>query len=135
MNAQTATLKNFIGEAQLRTMFQLSVNGEAREIFTDKMIELESIIHAMPKTYETDGQGRAAKIALHYFKGDCDWWIVERDMEQEQHQAFGLVSLGYEPELGYISLPEILKAGAELDLYWTPNTVGEILQKQTARAA
>jgi hypothetical protein len=138
MNTQAATLKtlkNFIGEAQLRTMFQLSVNGEEREFFTDKMIELESTIQTMPKTYETDGQGRAAKITLHYFKGGCDWWIVERDMEQEQHQAFGLVSLGYEPELGYISLPEILKAGAELDLHWTPTTVGEILEKQSAFAA
>jgi hypothetical protein len=56
-------------------------------------------------------------------------------MEQEQHQAFGLVSLGYEPELGYISLPEILKAGAELDLHWTPTTVGEILEKKSALAA
>jgi hypothetical protein len=62
MNTQAATLKtlkNFIGEAQLRTMFQLSVNGEEREFFTDKMIELESTIQTMPKTYETDGQGRA----------------------------------------------------------------------------
>lgn len=31
-------------------------------------------------------------------------------------------------ELGYISLPEILEAGAELDFHFTPVTVGEILK-------
>lgn len=137
MNAQAATLKtlkNFIGEAQLRTMFHFSINGEEREYFTDKMVQLESTIQTMPKTYETDGQGRSAKITLHYFKGGCDWWIVERDMEQEQHQAFGLASLGYEPELGYISISEILEAGAELDLHWTPITVGEVMDQQLALA-
>jgi len=31
------------------------------------------------------------------------------------------------PELGYISIPELLEAGAELDFYWQQKTVAEIL--------
>jgi hypothetical protein len=34
--------------------------------------------------------------------------------------------LGYGGELGYISLVEILKCGAELDLYWQPRKLFEI---------
>ena len=41
--------------------------------------------------------------------------------------AFGIADLGMEPELGYISIPELLEVGAELDLYHTPKTVAEIL--------
>jgi hypothetical protein len=31
------------------------------------------------------------------------------------------------PELGYISIPELLEIGAELDYYFAPATVAEIL--------
>ena len=37
-------------------------------------------------------------------------------------------TLGMGAELGYISIPELLENGAELDLYYTePKTIGEIL--------
>ncbi len=116
---------------------------EQYEVITDAMmgeegdhfIELIDRIHAtwqaMPKTYETDPQGRAALARLHYFTGGCDWWIVEKDADPDhagQVQAFGVADLGIGAELGYISIPEILENGAELDLhYTTPKTIGEIL--------
>ena len=31
--------------------------------------------------------------------------------------------------MGYISIDELIKHGAELDLYWNPKTVGEIKAK------
>ena len=34
--------------------------------------------------------------------------------------------MGYR-ELGYISIPELLANGAELDLHYRPKTIGEIL--------
>ena len=43
-------------------------------------------------------------------------------------QAFGIADLGKGRELGYISIPELLENGAELDLYYTePKTIGELL--------
>jgi len=82
----------------------------------------------MPKTYETAGQGKAAVAQLHYFIGGCDWYITERDMLAEQHQAVGLADLGGGVEQGYISIVEVIAAGAELDLYWMPKPLSEIEQ-------
>jgi len=42
-----------------------------------------------------------------------------------QHQAFGLASMGDDPELGYISICELIELGVELDLYFTPVPIGE----------
>ena len=45
-----------------------------------------------------------------------------------QVQAFGIADLGMGAGLGYISIPELLENGAELDIYYTtPKTIGELL--------
>ena len=121
---------------------KLLTTPEQFEVITDAMlgeegdhfIELIDRIHAtwqaMPKTYETDAQGCAALARLHYFTGGCDWWIVEKDADSDhagQVQAFGIADLGMGRELGYISIPELLENGAELDLYFTPKRMGELL--------
>jgi hypothetical protein len=46
---------------------------------------------------------------------------VEKDADPDhvgQMQAFGIADLGMGAELGYISIPELLENGAELDLYF-----------------
>jgi len=122
---------------------KLLTTPEQYEVITDAMlgeegdhfIEIIDRIHAtwqaMPKTYETDAQGRAAVAHLHYFIGGCDWWIVEKDADPDhagQVQAFGIADLGMGAELGYISIPELLENGADLDLYYTePKNIGELL--------
>ena len=100
----------------------------------DHFVEVIDRIHAawqaMPETYWTDAQGRAALARLHYFTGGCDWWIVERDADPDnagQVQAFGVADLGMGRELGYISIPELLENGADLDLYYEPQTIGQLL--------
>lgn len=117
-------LNQFIGKNQLTTINQLS-RGEEGKFFRDKLKEIKTVIDSMPKTYETDGQGNEAIIHLHYFSGGSDWYITERDMGDEQIQAFGLADMGY-PELGYISISELIKLNVELDFYWKPKTLGEI---------
>lgn len=116
---------------------QLSVlgsncRGEVGEDFRDMMVELVAKLEAMPKTYEQDGKAEAAVAHLHYFSGGCDWYITEKDMgcagdapEDFQIQAFGLADFGYGPELGYISIAELIQNNVEMDLYWTPKTVAE----------
>jgi hypothetical protein len=86
----------------------------------------------MPKTYEQDGLGQQAIAHLHYFTAGGDWYITERDTHPDQHQAFGAANLGYGAELGYISLPELLAAGAELDLHFTPRPLTQCGQECTA---
>lgn len=132
-------LRGFLGLGQLHTLAENCKRSEERQFFRAKMCEMAALIEAMPKTYEQDGKGDAAIVTLHYFTGGCDFYITEKDAgspddapEQFQSQAFGLADLGYGPELGYISLPEILDAGAELDLYFTPRTLGSVRMKQAA---
>ena len=104
--------------------------GEEGDHFVELIDRIHAMWQAMPKTYETDGQGCAALAQLHYFTSGCDWWIVEKDADPDhagQVQAFGVADLGMGPEAGYISIPELLENGAELDLYFTPKRLGELL--------
>ncbi len=118
------SLRQFIGPQQMRCLADLC-RGEEKQFFFDKLCEIQAVVSTMPKTYEQAGAGDKARIYLHYFTSGCDWHITEKDMEVEQLQAFGLSDLGYGPELGYISIVELLANGAELDLYYRPRTIAE----------
>jgi len=117
-------LQKFVSREQLAAIAD-AMRSEEKQFFFDKVVELTKTIEAMPKTYETDGQGLDAVVHLHYFKGGCDWYITERDELECQHQAFGLADMG-DPELGYISIVELLANSAEVDLYWTPVPLKDI---------
>lgn len=140
MNTKTQTAMNaamltgFIGARQLNTMLD-NINGEEGQFFIDKINEMAERIKAMPKTYETDGQGDEAIVYLHYFNpmGHGDWWITEKDVDpdgQGQIQAFGYADLGY-PELGYINIAEVIRLNMEIDLFFDPVPLREI-KKQVA---
>ena len=116
------TVKHFLPPIQMEIMGG-ACRGEEGEWFRDKFVALAEQIKAMPKTYDQDGMGDQAVAHLHYFKGNADWFITEKDMEPEQIQAFGLVDLGWGPELGYVSIVELQENGIELDLHWTPKTL------------
>jgi Protein of unknown function (DUF2958) len=126
-------LTQFIGPSQRRCVLA-GFRCEEAEFFFDKILELHALITAMPKTYEQDGLGDQAIVTLHYFAGgQANWYIIEKDQETEQLQAFGLADLfGDGGELGYISLVELLACGAELDFHFPPRTLGEV---RTRRAA
>lgn len=128
-----AKLRQFIGRAQIETMWQ-ACQGEEGEWFRNAFVELAAIIAEIPETYEQDGKGDQAKIHLHYFRGGCDWYITELDCDSDEGhiQAFGLANLGFGPELGYLSIPELLAAGAELDLHWTVQPIADVAKAREA---
>lgn len=124
-------LKPFMGKSQRAAVIE-GCKGEEEEFFLNKMIELGCTVDSMPHTYQQEKLGDQAIVHLHYFTGAWDWYVTEKDKgapddtpEQAQSQAFGLVK-GHEIEMGYISLPEILAAGAELDFHWKPQTVAQV---------
>lgn len=122
------TLIPFISSAQLKVMVD-ATKGEEGEYFCEKFQEYADRVASMAKTYETDGQGNKAIVALHYFLRDSDWYIIERDVELEQLQAFGFAILNGDTqyaELGYIPICEITRYGAELDIHWTPKPLGVV---------
>ena len=128
MNARPAgiaaqVLRHFIGRRQLRVMLD-GCRGEEGAFFLSKLDALAALVESMPRVYAQDGKGDQAIAHLHYFTGSSDWYITERDTTDEQLQAFGLADLfGDGGELGYIWVAELIAAGAELDLHWTPKTL------------
>ena len=135
MDEQTQTVKRrlfnvseIIPGTQLRVVSKL-MRGEEGAWFKAKVCEILAIADAMPRSYETDGQGGQAVARLHYFTGGCDWWITELDSDTDgegQAQAFGMADIGNGPEVGYISILELCASRAEIDLHWTPATLAEI---------
>lgn len=134
--AAMKALHGFIGESQ-RSCLADAMRGEEKQFFFDKLCELADRVAKMPETYQTEGQGDDAIVHLHYFAcGACNWYITEKDKGTgeertagtvEQHQATGWADLGdpMNAEFGYISIVEILAAGGELDLYFTPKPLKE----------
>jgi len=128
ISALTMPLCHFIGHNQQKAIIQ-GLKGEESQYFIDKLTEYALRVQNMPKTYEQDGKGNQAIVYLHYFIGNCDWWILEKDMDtnnEGQIQAFGFANIGYGAELGYINISEILENNGELDLHFKPVTVEEL---------
>lgn len=116
-----ATLSKITPRSQYLATLE-GLRGEEAEAFAEIITRVCGIWEAMPVTYATDGQPDAL-AHVHYFTGGCDWWIVEKDSDPDdegQIQAFGVANLGHGPELGYISILELLENGAELDYHFTP---------------
>lgn len=117
------TLLNFIGRKQLAVL-AAACTGEEGDYFRKMLAELASTIDKMPKIRETEGQGDDAIVHLHYFRGNADYHVIEKDITPEQIQAFGLCDLGMGfPELGYVPIQELLRYDFELNLYWEPRTL------------
>jgi hypothetical protein len=117
-------LQGFISQSQFSAIGS-GMRGEERRYFFNKLVEMERLIRTMPQTYEQDGAGDEAIAHLHYFLNGVDWFIMERDQEREQLQAFGLACMG-EMEMGYINILELIRNGEELDLHFDPCNLREI---------
>lgn len=124
--AEDGELAPFISKGQRRLLRELML-GEEGPSFVKLITELHERIEAMPTTKQGDGT-----VHLHYFLGATDAWITEKDIgdgtdDKGQHQAFGQISLnGDYPELGYVSIAELIANGVEIDLHWTPKQLSEV---------
>lgn len=131
LESSIATLRPFMPRAELDTI-EKSCRGEEGSHFRAKLWSMADKIDAMPRTCQTENETDPF-AHLHYFKGGGDWYITELDMYPEQQQAFGLACpFGDRGELGYISLIELCANNVELDLYWTPKRLSEILKEKSA---
>ena len=107
-------LKTICSSEQLACM-----NFENKPAF----IRMAKIFENMPVTYE------GTDIAyLHYFSGNCDWYILEKDCLPYQLQAFGYVNLGWGYECGYISIIELIENNIQLDLFFTPQPIKKLIK-------
>jgi len=127
-----STLIHFIGTNQLCAL-QSSLTGEEGQYFLSLLNDLKDKIFKMPKPYETTEQGMDAPVSLHYFQGGSDWYIVEKDSSEEQLQAFGYACLNGDKlnaEMGYINIEELIKCNVELDLYWEPTALRNVMDRR-----
>lgn len=128
--ATIEAVRAFIPRSQYLVM-KSALRGEERGFFREAFRDLEKTLESMPVTYGQDGKGDEAIVYLHYFYGGADWWVTEKDIEGGIDQAFGLVDLGHGPELGYISIRELVgMAGVNVDLHWKPQTLAEVKAKK-----
>ena len=120
-------IRHFLPRGQYMALGNLIRQSEEREHYQRLVISTHEGIASMPATYDQDGKGDQSVAHLHYTHGGFDFYVTEKDMEGiGTEQVFGLVSMppNY-PEVGYFNLGEIVAAGAELDLHWTPKTIAE----------
>jgi hypothetical protein len=128
-------LRDFMPQAQRMVLLEL-LKGEEGEAIAELVIEVAKVVEDMPITYQQEGLGMEAIVHLHYFRGSADAFICEKDVKWPQadedfDQSFGWVSLFADKargEFGYASIREMVQAGMELDLHWTPKTVAEAIR-------
>ena len=94
----------------------------------------EGLLQQVPRLRATEHiPAREKVVHLHFYFGDCDWYVAEYDGDDT---FFGYVVLhGDMPnsEWGYFTLSELADiniCGLEIehDLYWKPTPAGEIAQ-------
>ena len=115
---------------------QFAVMSESAE-FDALIAAAATTIAAMPVTYEQDGKGDEATVFLHYFNAGSDWYITEKDADGGVDQAFGFAILNGDTEnaeLCYISIRELVANGVELDLHFSPASLGSIKSAKAAAA-
>jgi hypothetical protein len=99
---------------------QVSVVNASLEEFQEVIKNINRIVAEMPLLYAQDGKKNPV-VYLHYFHGDQDWYITEKDSEDRQLQAFGNANLGYGGEWGYINIEDFVKSlRVELDFHFEP---------------
>ncbi|MDI1299785.1 hypothetical protein [Methylotenera sp.] len=124
-------VSKFINPNQ-RTAMLSNCYGEEGEHFVNTFKSLGTLIDEMPVTHGQEGKGKKAIAYLHYFVSNCDWYVTEKDIEGGVLQAFGYCVVSNSLESGrfrYINITELLLVGAELDLYFTPKALDEILSE------
>lgn len=126
-------LRPFMSNSQ-RMATEAGLRGEEKGFFSEKLREMMDLVDKMPVSYGTDGMGDNAPVSLHYYKGNADWYIMEKDVDHDgagQLQARGLADLGVgHPEVGYISIQELVEHGAEMDYHFSPRTLLELKQEK-----
>lgn len=141
LQAELAALAYFMPTPQYQAVLD-GLRSEESSFFVDKVRELGDIVLSkMPCPYGTEKVDESEKVAyLRYFIGSASFYIIERDalycedtqdyirnnIQQEQAYSYGSTDGAYF-EYGYAPICEMIKLGFELDLYFNPKTMSEIL--------
>ena len=90
----------------------------------------ESVLRQLPSLYSTEQQGDPI-VWVKYFTPDSSWTWYVTEYDPGDRLCFGLV-IGYEIELGYFSLDELVTTKGPLglhierDLYFMPQPLSKV---------
>ena len=126
------------GNAKTSTTWQDNHSGRRRhKLMTKELGDTIPPLYANDGADDPDAVLAPAKLFSPYTA--WRWYITEWD--PETGLCFGLVE-GFETELGYFDLTELAEAtvfgsvpAVERDLYWEPQTLGEIRRQSSGIAA
>ena len=126
------------GTTTTKTMWQDPNSGLRRhKLMTKELGETIPALYANENVEDYDTVMAEVKL-FSPFNG-WTWYVTE--WEAETGLCFGLVE-GFEVELGYFDLTELAEAtvfgqvpAVERDLYWKPQTLGEIRRQASGLAA
>jgi len=97
----------------------------------------------IPALYANENVKNHDSVVAHakLFSPYCNWTWYITEWQAETGLCFGLVE-GFETELGYFHLDELAEVtvfgsvpAVERDLYWKPETLGEIRRRSLGMAA
>lgn len=132
IEAQAALKKlfGFIAPAQFDAI-AAGFTCKVPQFYYNQAVCQAAVIAAMPEKVEPNKSSDDAIVKLHYSEGQRQYYVTELGILPNRHLAFGLIHIGpkFRPIVGYISLPMILKGGAELDFYWSPVTVERVRER------
>jgi hypothetical protein len=123
-----ALLVTLTGERQRAELLHF-LEGEEPQYYEDLLTKLDTEWQATPENNAPSG--RDAIAHLHYTRGTEEFWIVEKGATADRC-CWGITATDDGVTLCYFQLKELLEVDADLDLYFTPVTVGEILGRCVA---
>jgi hypothetical protein len=126
-----AQLKNFVPATQINSLLAMSKGEEGSEA-VNIVKDLDKTNSSMPEPYGSEEVEN--KLAyLHYFNSSSDWYIIEKDNDGTQKQAYGWVILNGDTinaEYGYVDIDTLIKMkGVELDFYFEPTPIKQIIKE------
>ena len=80
----------------------------------------------LPELYSQEDNPNPDVIA-HFSNGDWDWYVIEgrKEGDDGDYLLFGLVD-GFDLELGYFTLGQILGVGAMLNSGWKAKSLNDL---------
>lgn len=125
-------LRDYLNPLQFLSLVG-ELQGPEGDTTAHRLIAMAARIEHMPATYDQEHLGDEATAYLCYRAGGCSWHISEkgRVIEGEMIPAFGLADMGF-PELGYISIDELVNQRVELDLDFEPRPLSAIREQLAA---
>lgn len=119
---ESGRIARFIGRTQKAALRDFLRGPEGKD-FRELINQAETNAAAIPAMYAQDGKGINAMAFTHLFKGGRDVYL----MEMNDSEAFGLGrSHPHDAEFSYFDLQELRTLDLEIDLHFTPQSVGVI---------